>query len=354
MFRLGRGVVTLRVILRLTPSENLKNRPAWYSKQTCLRSLLAAVRTAREAGFSVEFLVFIDVSSGRQLSPGVAQLLTDADAIMPLYGGTAAKSWRPVVRTVRASVPFDDDDLLYFIEDDYLHHPEALLRLLDGTADYRLLYVPEDENFATGPLHGGWAAVDTSTSSFAVTGKAFRKDAAMHLFFSHGGGAWDELCWRALGSRVCPPRWLPYVLQPFSRASQWSRKWGLRPVRHAVFRMLALSHATRRSRAIEVRLPMPATHGEQSLLASGSDWSALADSITAAEKISEKQPAPSASTQPLTDIHPEGDAPDRLAVRLVARCDSGLESALARAIAPGSAVSMTVSDGAAALRRTPG
>ncbi|NQX10924.1 hypothetical protein HQQ80_04730 [Microbacteriaceae bacterium VKM Ac-2855] len=270
----------LHVVLRLTPSENRKNRPDWYSKETCLRSLLTAIDTARARGVNVAFSVVVDVSSGRRLDPRVSRLLSRADGIQPIVGGTAAKSWRPVVRLVRDHVSFADDDLLYFIEDDYLHQPEALVDLVEGTADYRLLYVPEDAYYATGDEHDGWASVDTSTSSFALTGAAFREDAAMHLTFSHGGGAWDELCWRGIGSRVHPPAPLGYVVQPFTSASQWSRKWGLRPIRHAVFRAAALMHARFRSRTVELRLPMPATHGELALLASGTDWSELATRYT--------------------------------------------------------------------------
>ncbi|MHC2186901.1 hypothetical protein ACVLV4_002568 [Rathayibacter agropyri] len=331
--------MTLRVMLRLTPTENLKKRPEWYSKEICLRSVLAAVDTAREAGLSVELLAFVDVSSGLALSPGVARLLERVDALMPLEGGTAVKSWRPVIRTVRDKVLHADDDLLYFVEDDYLHHPDSLLDLVAGTADYRMLYAPEDENFVTGPEHDGWAPIDTSTSSFAVTGAVFRRDTAFHLFFSYGGGIWDELSWRALGGlRVNPPALPDYVLYPFTAASQWPRKWGVRPIRNAVFRGLALLSGRTRSRLIEVRLPMSATHGERLLLASGSDWAALAETYAVATEREQAEAFPHIFFDARPPATVVGDAlPTALAeavvYRLVAPCSNALTASLGKALA---------------------
>lgn len=271
----------VRVILRLTPSENRKNRPDWYSKETSLRSLVSAIDTAREAGLDVDFSAVLDVSSGRHLAPGVARLLLDnVDTVMPIRGGTAAKSWRPVVRLVRDSIPYADDDLLYFIEDDYLHLPDALIALADGTTDYRLLYAHEKDHGRIGAPQDGWASVPGGTSSFAVTGAAFRADATMHLLLSHGGGAWDELSWRGLGSHATPPD-ASYVLWPFTADSKWSRRWGLRPIRHSVFRAVTLVHSTQRSRSIALCVPIRATHVESDLLAEGADWAARAESLVA-------------------------------------------------------------------------
>ena len=267
----------LRVILRLTPSENRKNRPDWYSKETSLRSLLVAIEHARAAHIDVTLLAVIDISSGQSLSPGTATLIEEsADAVMPITGGTAGKSWRPVVRLVRDVVPFADDDLIYFIEDDYLHVPDALMTLVKGETEYRLLYAHERDHGKIDEPHNGWAHVPGGTSSFAVTGAAFRSDAPLHIFFSHGGGAWDELSWRALGSHATKPG-VSYVTWPFTRASKWSRRWGLRPIRHAVFRALALAASCLRNRSISVTVPFKATHAEADLLAAGEDWAVQAE-----------------------------------------------------------------------------
>ena len=220
----------------------------------------------------------IDVSSGRPLPGSTAHLLHRADAFLAVRGGTAAKSWRPVVRAVRSRIRPADADLVYFVEDDHLHHPDALQLLVDGTADYRLLYALESEHGAISQIRPGWAHVPGGTSSFAVTGRAFRSDFRRHLLMSCGGGAWDELSWRALGSHATPAG-VEYILAPFHRSSKWTRPWGLRPLRHAVFRALSLLLARGRRRSIELRTPIRATHCESIMLAGEEDWGALARSL---------------------------------------------------------------------------
>ena len=267
----------LHVLLRLTPSENRKNRPEWYSKESSFRSLLAAIAVGRESGLEIELTAVVDLASGKSLSAPITELLGQTDRIVPIVGGNAAKSWRPVVRYVRDHVAFADDDLLYFIEDDYLHLPDALVLLTQGTAEYRMLYSPEAEkNGKAGPAVDGWAPVPSGTTSFAVMGRAFREDASLHLRMSHGGGAWDELSSRALGNHETKPG-LGYVLWPFTADSHWERKLSLRPLRHAVFRAIALFESTRRHREVVLRVPFQATHCETAYLAPGVDWEEIAE-----------------------------------------------------------------------------
>ncbi|KTS11080.1 hypothetical protein [Microbacterium testaceum] len=268
----------LHVILRTTPSENRKNRPAWYSKNRCIASMFTAAEHARATGLDVRVTVAVDVSSGLAYPGSISRLLRRADSFLVVRGGTAAKSWRPVIRAVRSSIRPDDDDLVYFVEDDHLHRPEALRLLVEGSADYRLLYALASEHGTITPLRPGWAHVPGGTSSFAVTGRALRADASRHLWMSCGGGAWDELSWRALGSHVSKPG-LAYVLAPFHPTPKWPRPWGLRPLRHAAFRLLCLLLARGRQRSIELRLPIQVTHCEKGMLAGEDDWARVALSM---------------------------------------------------------------------------
>ncbi|WP_206542567.1 hypothetical protein, partial [Microbacterium testaceum] len=229
-------------------------------------------------GLDVRVTVAVDVSSGLAYPGSISRLLRRADSFLIVRGGTAAKSWRPVIRAVRSSIRPDDDDLVYFVEDDHLHRPEALRLLVEGSADYRLLYALASEHGTITPLRPGWAHVPGGTSSFAVTGRALRADASRHLWMSCGGGAWDELSWRALGSHVSKPG-LAYVLAPFHPTPKWPRPWGLRPLRHAAFRLLCLLLARGRQRSIELRLPIQVTHCEKGMLAGEDDWARVALSM---------------------------------------------------------------------------
>jgi len=273
----------LYVVLRTTPSENRKNRPEWYSKARCISSIIAAADRARSAGHDVRVIAAVDVSSGLRMPPAASRLLDRTDGILVVRGGTAAKSWRPVIRAIRFGLRPDPGDLVYFVEDDHLHDADALIGLIHGDADYRLLYALASEH---GPIHSrgdGWADVPGGTSSFAVTGRSFRTDFWRHLLMSCGGGAWDELSWRALGSHVTPAD-RRYVLAPFTRDSKWPNPWGLRPIRHAIFRALCVTVARRRTRSIALRLPIAATHCESAMLAGGHDWSALAQAADPGER----------------------------------------------------------------------
>lgn len=274
------GPALLHVVLRTTPSENRKNRPEWYSKARCIASVFDAVTRAREAGIRVRVVAAVDVSSGLQMPAAAARLVEHADEIWVVRGGTAAKSWRPVVRAVRSHLRPADDDLVYFVEDDHLHDLDALTLLVDGTSEYRLLYALASEHGIIEHGVDGWARVPGGTSTFAVTGRAFREDARRHLWMSCGGGAWDELSWRALGSHASPPG-LGYVVEPFRMSAKWSRPWGLRPIRHAVFRALSLALSRGRSRSIALRTPIQATHCETSMVAGDTDWAARAASLHA-------------------------------------------------------------------------
>lgn len=265
----------LHVVLRTTPGENRKNRPAWYTKDRCIASVLIAVQRARAGGIDVRVTAIVDISSGRRMPAAVTALLDHVDAIVAVRGGTAARSWRPALRAVRRHLAPAGDDLIYLVEDDHLHRPDALTHLVDGGDDYRLLYALASEHGAIVDRGDGWAHVPGGTSTFAVRGDAFRADAWRHVLMSYGGGAWDELSWRILGSHVTPPG-LGYVRAALTRTERWPRPWGLRPLRHAAFRLLCLALARRDPRSIGLRTPIQATHCEHDMLADTADWAELA------------------------------------------------------------------------------
>ena len=130
---------TVRPIYRSYGGENLKGRPAYYSKALCLASFLQAVEHA----------------SVRPVFLNDGPIDSDLVALMTRHGDVVQLGDRPL--GMRASyraalehplkASWSDSDVAYFCEDDYLHRPEAFT-VLGEAADS----IPEAAYFA---LYGG-------------------------------------------------------------------------------------------------------------------------------------------------------------------------------------------------------
>jgi glycosyltransferase involved in cell wall biosynthesis len=130
--------MTLRLVYRSYGGENLKLRPFYYSKMLTLVSFIRAVEYAPDA----DLLFFND-----------GPIPADKLAIMEARGRTVQigeraqgmrTSYRSALELV-ASEPWADDDVVCYVEDDYLFTDDALLALHDATegipdASYFSLY----------------------------------------------------------------------------------------------------------------------------------------------------------------------------------------------------------------------
>lgn len=176
----------LHIIYRYCNKENNKPRPVFYSKEICLKSLIVALEGLSDFTFS-----FI----GDGVINERLQILVNTFAkieILPEVGNTTSflyalsKVWQ---------IP--DDDIVYFVEDDYLHLPEALVKLLDCfgsvNADYVTLYdhpvryIKNDQvadlplyNHAifTSHLHHWWN-VESTCMTFAAKSATIKADFAI-------------------------------------------------------------------------------------------------------------------------------------------------------------------------------
>jgi hypothetical protein len=126
--------MTLYVVYRSYGGANTKERPAWFSKELALRSMLRAVE---EAGAEILFLN--DGPVGDDL---LALMHSYGEVVtLPRLGlqGSYLEALRLPIR--RGWAP---QDIAYFAEDDYLYMPDALLRLANAAevlpADYYSLY----------------------------------------------------------------------------------------------------------------------------------------------------------------------------------------------------------------------
>jgi hypothetical protein len=141
--------MTLRVVYRSYGGENVKGRPPWYSKSLALHSM---VRAAENAGCEIVFL------NNGPIPEHLLAVMRPAGEIVDLPGVSMKASFHAALRLPQQR-GWADDDVVYFCEDDYLHLPEALVRLRAATeatkADYYALY--GKHRLLDGEHAGEWA-----------------------------------------------------------------------------------------------------------------------------------------------------------------------------------------------------
>jgi len=269
----------LRVVCRLSGGSNDKPRPEWFSKRLCVDSLLSAAEELRRANTVVELWLAVDVRSDIDAQAVRARYGRHFDRILPIAGGSAAKSWRA---TLNLPGLVEGADLVYFVEDDHLHRPDALVRLVHGDAAYRFAY-SSDEDLAPhrATVRDGWSTVGSGVTSFAVMTAVLRKDLRLHRCMSRSGRGWDEVTFRALGGGAPEAlgSGIRYVASPMADPASRTMMGFIGGIRHSLFRAFAILAGQAHKRVISGLTPPAATHAEPALLASGTDWAAVADAV---------------------------------------------------------------------------
>lgn len=291
----------LHVVMRSYGGENMKDRPAYYSKLVCLASV---IRAARALGPAVD-IVFVNdgpIPEDRQA------MMRSAGEVVSLAAGSNRASYRAAVKlAVRRA--WADTDLVWFAEDDYLYTPRSFEHLMAAAqepslsgVDYFSMYGGSAFDTSTGRLHakerpqrgaagepsptvvGGltWYRSLATTSSFGVRRGALAVDAALLRLMPFTGGAWDRSsCLTIQGLRPFTRQELAEDLLPFRSepVSRWPRALA------RGFLRLALSlRAMRRPSRCRVMLgsdPDQAGHLELAHLSPGTDWARLAAQTSA-------------------------------------------------------------------------
>lgn len=175
----------LYIFYRACADESAKWRPPFYSKYLCLRNFLMAFRRIGGAHFHL-------IHDGEPREE-IFQMVKWVGSIETLpQVGNSATFWRAL--DLALNVPADA--LIYFVEDDYLHLPEALVKLAECRGaldvdyitlyDHPVRYMPnyppgrdlplrKDEIYISGTHH--WRTVESSCMTFAATASVLREDA---------------------------------------------------------------------------------------------------------------------------------------------------------------------------------
>jgi len=214
-FALGTGHTAprkekLTSLYRISDGGNAKVRFPFATKEVCLKNFLSVFAPSRDN------LIIIADNVGdatwemvNKLHPNVLRTSLNN-----------AGSWRYAAFDI-AATRFADDQVVYFVEDDYLHLPGAPQALLEGIsiADYASLYDHSDKYVDAGDggnpfiAHGGeltrvvrtahvhWKVTNSTTMTFAVTVKVLREDRQLWERHTRAKVPHDFRAWMDLGRK---------------------------------------------------------------------------------------------------------------------------------------------------------
>ena len=167
-----------------------KERPAFFSREGCFNSFLNTMDENCELNVCFDGVVS---GSGHFLEN---EKYKGKFKLYEKQGGSDAKSFLNLLDTAIAS-DFSDDDILYFVEDDYLHNIGWPKILIEGfkyiDVDYITLYDHNDKYFyemyedlvskigCTPSTH--WRTIPNTTNTYACKGSTFRRDFNIHVLY---------------------------------------------------------------------------------------------------------------------------------------------------------------------------
>lgn len=289
--------MALRVVYRSYGGENMKGRPAYYSKLLCLLSFLRALE-AVDAD-----VVFLNDGPVPQ----------DRLDLMRRYGTTVDLPRVGMRGSYRAALELATDgrwpagDVVWFSEDDYLYLPEALERLVRAVealdaAEYFALYGSTPARPAgyggVGPARPrgwrdlppwtvdgqAWTRILSTTSSFGARVGALAEDLGVFRFcmVPHRTMLRDhDTCLTYQGFE--PHRYGDVLRSVVGRAAGTPAE-RLRAAALAPFHLATNLRSHRRGgrrRMLVAADPNLATHAEEGSEALGRDWAAVAEDVRA-------------------------------------------------------------------------
>lgn len=288
----------LHVIRRSTGKVNGKPRPAGMDKVVCLLSLLRAIERVEQDGDVVELVHLCDGRVGGAHGEVIASRGEVVERPLTLEMSYATAAALPLERGWPA------EDLVYLVEDDHLHRPDALRLVLaaarasTGTGYFAFYADTDGLDPSTGvppapPVHAPtqwrqstsslvvegweWRRALAMTSSFLARVSALREDRLIHRFAfrTRGNPARDHVVAVSVqGHR--PFTWgrpLQHVLHPDGQGSLEVRV--KQSVWDVVLNVLGIVNRTRHRDILSTR-PSLSTHAQAGWLAFGTDWEQVA------------------------------------------------------------------------------
>lgn len=180
----------VHVFVRHTSHSHGKFRPDWFSYEECFKNLLSIIDE------NSKLTVFFD---GDFTDHFVNNYNVN---IVHINEGTETKSFTEMINQVQL-LDIPDDEIVYFVEDDYIHKQGSLNILREvfesTNVDYASLYDHPDkyipgyyQHFAQGfqvqvfptkSVH--WRTTPSTTNTFAMKFSTLKRDYQTHLKFSN-------------------------------------------------------------------------------------------------------------------------------------------------------------------------
>ena len=159
-----------------------KTRPEWFTREQCFKNLLDTLTTNTKLT-----VVFDGEPDGHFINN------YEGFELLKFKGGNDGLSFLNLVNYVE-SLDLPEEDIVYFLEDDYLHQPKWPEVLQEGFdyigVDYITLYDHKDKYFlpmyenlqskvlATPSVH--WRTCPSTTNTYACRVKTFKKHIEIH------------------------------------------------------------------------------------------------------------------------------------------------------------------------------
>ena len=181
--------VFIRHCYKSSVESSEQNRPTWWKgKKAVLDNFKRTINPE-----TTNYTIVYDNHRGSILDT----FLKDEPNVYEIDAGIDGKSFTETLGYV-FSQNFDDDTIIYLLEDDYVHRPNWDKILMDGfnlPVDYVTLYDHGDKyqemykDFMTKVLRtelSHWMPTPSTTSTFAAKFKTLKEDADLHIKYSVG------------------------------------------------------------------------------------------------------------------------------------------------------------------------
>ena len=182
-----------------------KQRPEWFDREKIFDVFYNSYPMSND----VKYTAFYDIANGKD------HFIFDKNVdIVETEAGKESKSFTNLLNYV-IEQDFNDEDIIYLVEDDYIHCPGWVDILLEGVeqigADYFTLYdhpdkyyLPMYENLQSKIITAEssyWRTTPSTTCTFACKFKTLKKYIDVHLEFCKGEYTRDHDMFQMLWSR---------------------------------------------------------------------------------------------------------------------------------------------------------
>ena len=175
----------IHIFVRHTSNPHGKFRPEWFSLENCFKNLIGILDDQSELT-----VLFDGDPSDHFVSKYDVK-------IVKIEGGCDSKSFTKVLDYVTKDVDIPDDDIVYLLEDDYLHRPGSLdalreifstfqngveyVSLYDHANKYMLQYqTPGFIPQLTHTKNTHWRTTPSTTNTYAMKFSTLKRDLDIH------------------------------------------------------------------------------------------------------------------------------------------------------------------------------